>query len=142
MRALRRILVVAVAAVAITVPVAVATIADPFGAPEVSDPILRPWDGTAPVLGADAAGNAYWLSFVRTSGKTQAAVYERCTGGPWRPTLFGPPTNDDLYPLGLKVAANGTAMVIWLVVGSQSSTYYSAVRPPGGAWGAPQVVRS
>ena len=81
------------------------------------------------------------MALVRTHQRQDSGRGVRALpGGPWRPTLFGSPTDDDVYPLGLKVAANGTAMVIWLVVGSQGSTYYSAVRPPGGAWGAPQVV--
>jgi hypothetical protein len=41
----------------------------------------------------------------------------------------------------MKVAANGTAMVVWSVSDSQNVTFYSSVRPPGGgAWGAPQVI--
>src|SRR5215207_4408137 len=119
---------------------ALAATADPFGAPEVSDPILRPLDFAAPVLGADAAGNAYWLSFVRNNGQSQAAVYERCAGGPWQPALLGPVVSSDVWPVGLKVAANGTAMVVWRVVSQQSTTLYSAVRPAGGAWGAPQTI--
>ena len=139
MRALRRILVTVLVGL-IAVPAAVAMTADPFGSPEVVDPTYWPSEFASPVLGADAAGRAYWLSFVRNDdGDDQPVVYERC-GGQWQPAPLVAPVEDDLFNVGLKVAANGTAMAVWYVSGSQSATFYSAVRPPGGAWGEPQVV--
>src|SRR4051812_29652364 len=111
---MRRLLVIVVLSLIAGVPAALAAMADPFGAPEVSDPILRPIDGVTPVLGADAAGNAYWLSFVGDSnGGRQAAVYQRCSGSPWQPALLGSRVTTDLWPVGLRVAADGTAMAIW-----------------------------
>jgi hypothetical protein len=140
MRALPRILVSSIVAVLIGVPVALAAMADPFGAPEVSDPKWWPSEFASPILRADADGHAYWLSFIRNEdGDDQVAVYERCGGTTWTPTLIGTPA-DNLYVVGMQVAANGTAMVLWSVSTSQSTTFYSAVRPPGGAWGAPQTV--
>ena len=90
---LRRIALVAAIGVLGAVPVALAVSADPFGAPEVVDPILRPLDGVSPVLGADADGNAYWYAFIRDQqSDDQPAVYERCgaTAASWKPTIVGP----------------------------------------------------
>ena len=85
MRAFRRVLVVAVTAVAITVPVAVATIAAPFGPVEVVDPVWKPWDlylEGRPILGVDGVGNALFASTHRTSGDDQVAAVVEARGGP------------------------------------------------------------
>src|SRR5829696_8122931 len=125
---MRRLLVLALVCLTAGASTALAALADPFGVPEVSDPAFRPIDGASPVLGADATGNAYWLSFVRdTNGGTQAAVSQRCSGAPWQPTLLGSRVTTDLWPVGLRVAANGTTMAVWSVVSGQSTTLYSSV---------------
>ena len=83
MRAFRRILVVAVLAVAIAVPVAAATIADPFGAVEVVDPVWRPWDlylEDEPILGVDAAE----MRCSRPSSAPAATIRWRSTSGAGR----------------------------------------------------------
>jgi len=142
MRALRRILVPAVLSVLIAVPVAAAVVADPFGPVEVVHPIWKPWDvflEGAPILGVDASGNALFATVDRTTGDDQVAVYERC-GTTWNRTLVGSPAND-FNGYGLRVAPDGTALVLWRADDAGGTrTYYSSVRPPGGAWGQPQVI--
>ena len=142
MRALRRILVPAVLSVLIAVPVAAAVVADPFGPVEVVHPVWKPWDlylEGGPILGVDASGNALFATFHRTSGDDQVAVYERC-GTAWNRTLVGSPAND-FVGYGLRVAPDGTALVVWRADDAGGTrTYYSSVRPPGGAWGQPQVI--
>ena len=143
MRALRRILVPAVLSVLIAVPVAAAVVvADPFGPVEVVHPVWKPWDiylEGVPILGVDAAGNALFATFHRTNGDDQVAVYERC-GTTWNRTLVGSPANN-FVGYGLRVAPDGTALAVWRADDAGGTlTYYSSVRPPGGAWGQPQVI--
>ena len=40
----------------------------------------------------------------------------------------------------LVVARDGTAMATWRVARRRDARHYSSVRPPGGAWGAPQLI--
>jgi hypothetical protein len=142
MRAFRRIVVPAVLSVLIAVPVAAAVVADPFGPVEVVHPVWKPWDlylEGGPIVGVDSSGNALFATFDRTSGGDQVAVYERC-GNTWSRTLVGAPA-DNFFGYGLRVAPDGTALVVWRADDAGGTrTYYSSVRPPGGAWGQPQVI--
>ena len=125
------------------VPVAVAMIADPFGPPEVVDPVCKPWDLYSeqdPILGVDAAGNALYATFQRDTTamirwpSTSAA--ERRGSGRWsaRPRTTSSGTASEVAP-------DGTAMAVWRADDAGGTqTYYSSVRPPGGAWGTPQVI--
>ena len=113
------------------------------GLPKSCDPDLaKPWDvyRTARCSAPMPPETRYSLSFARTSGETQVAVYERC-GDDVEPDTVGPPANDFLVSLGLKVARrrHRDGRLAGRRRGGRS-TYYSAVRPPGGAWGAPQVI--
>ena len=48
---------------------------------------------------------------------------------------------NNFFGYGLRVAPDGTAMAVWRADDSGGTlTYYSSVRPPGGAWGTPQVI--
>ena len=87
-------------------------------------------------LGVDAAGNALFATFDRaTNGDDQVAVYERC-GTTWNRKLVGSPANN-FFGYGMQVAPDGTAMAVWRADDAGGTlTYYSSVRPPGGAWGS------
>ena len=142
MRTGRRLLLALALTVAVATPAA-ALIADPFGAIEVADPTGRPgeliYDG--PSLAVDGAGNAAWIGYARTSGDDQMAVFERC-GATWQRKLVGTPQENWLGE-GIRVTPDGTAMVVWRGDDAGGTlTHYSSVRPPGGAWGAPQVIVS
>ena len=118
--------------------------ADPFGSPEVVDPDYWPRSlasANAPVLAVDGAGNAMWASFARNDDSDdQMAIYERC-GTAWTRTLLGT-ASDTNRMNGLRVAPDGTAMAVWEDQEQGTVVHYSAVRPPGGAWGAPQTIVS
>ncbi len=142
---LLRIVLIAAVGVLVAVPVAGALMADPFGPIEVADPTWRPrplFVDTAPVLGVDGAGNALLGTLARNAqGDEQLAVYERCGSAPatWTRTLLGTAVKN-FFPVGLKVAKDGTAMGVWRTTVAGVSTHYSSTRPPGGAWGEPQVI--
>jgi hypothetical protein len=143
MRIGRRAVLPVVLALVLGVPVAAAVTADPFGPVEVVDPGGRPGDlvYNGPVVGVDGAGNALWMGYARDpgSGDDQAAVFARC-GGTWTRSLVGAP-QENWSGEGVRVAPDGTAMVVWSADGAGgTTTHYSSVRPPGGAWGAPQVI--
>ena len=77
----------------------------------------------------------------RTSGDDQIAVFERC-GATWQRQLVGTPQENWLGE-GIRVTPDGTAMVVWRGDNAGGTlTHYSSVRPPGGTWGAPQVIVS
>lgn len=139
-----RVVLAFVLAFLIAVPVAVAVTADPFGPIEMIDQGERPGDlvYNGPVLGVDGAGNALWLGYARDShGDDQAEVFERC-GTTWNRSVLGTPQGNWLGE-GIRVAPDGTAMVVWRGDDeNETTTHYSSVRPPGGAWGAPQVIVS
>src|SRR5690348_11222318 len=126
---LRRLLPIVAIVVFGAVPVALA--ADPFGAPEVADPVMRAgfsdFPDDAPVIGVDGAGNAVLASsFHDAKGNEQLAIYGRC-GTTWQRTLLGTATAD-FRGTGLEVARNGTAMVVWREKG-KPDTVYSSERP-------------
>ena len=141
----RRIVLLALLGALCGVPVALAMSADPFGSIEVADPTFRPkprFNDNATVLGVDGAGNALLLTLARNAqGREQLAVYERCGNAPvtWDRTLLGTAVQN-FEPGDLKVARDGTAMASWSVRTGGTITHYSSVRPPGGTWGAPQVI--
>ena len=143
----RRLILMTAIVVLGAVPTALAVSADPFGPVEVADPTWRPgsfFSDASPFVGSDASGNVLLGTIHRDANSDdQFAVYERCGSGPvtWQRTVLTD-VDDGIVPLGLRVAANGTAMAVWSVSGSGSTTHYSAVRPPGGAWGAPQPIMS
>jgi hypothetical protein len=145
MKARRLSLAVAALLTLGAVPVALA--ADPFGAPETADSFFRPgtfFNDASPFFGADASGSVLLATVHRDArSDDQFAVYERCGAAPasWQRTVL---TDNDggIAPIGLRVAANGTAMAVWSVDAGGTIAYHSAVRPPGGAWGAPQVIVS
>ena len=142
MRTGRRLLLAFVLTAVVATP-AVAMIADPFGAIEVADPTGRPGEliYNGPSLAVDGAGNALWIGYARTSGDDQMAVFERC-GASWQRKLVGTPQENWLGE-GIRVTPNGTAMVVWRGDDAGGTlTHYSSVRPPGGVWGAPQVIVS
>lgn len=145
MRSGLRLLLTAALVLTVAAPAAVAMTADPFGTVEVVDPIGRPGDLSAdtPLIGMDGAGNALWVGYARDAGTgdDQVAVFERC-GATWKRSLVGSPQEHWLGE-GLFVAPDGTAMVAWRGDDAAGTpTHYSSVRPPGGAWGAPQVIVS
>ena len=143
MRTGRRLLLAVVLAVVVAAP-AVALTADPFGAVEVADPTGRPGEliYNGPSLAVDGAGNALWIGYAATrSGDDQMAVFERC-GATWQRKLVGTPQENWLGE-GIRVTPDGTAMVVWRGDDAGGTlTHYSSVRPPGGVWGAPQVIVS
>ena len=118
-----------------------------FGPIEVADPTWRPatlFNSESPFGGSDAGGNVLLGTISRdSSSDDQFAVLERCGSAPvtWKRTVLTDIDNE-ITPVGLRVAANGTAMAIWGVSGSGSITHYSSVRPPGGTWGPAQVIVS
>jgi hypothetical protein len=142
---LRRIVLLATLGGLGAVPVALAVSADPFGAIEVADPTFRPkprFNDNATVLGVDGAGSALLATLARNAqGSEQLAVYERCGSAAvtWERTLLGTPVQN-FEPGDLKVARDGTALATWNVDSGGTITHYSSVRPPGGAWGSPQVI--
>jgi hypothetical protein len=125
------------------VPVAVA--ADPFGAVEVADPLYAPGALTVsqPFFGADSTGDTLLASGYRPPGKKdQLAVYERCGGPPavWQRTVLTDAANGVAANHALRVGRDGTAMVAWNVTEGGMYKHYSRTRPPGGAWGEPQLI--
>ena len=109
-----------------------------FGSPETVDPghRLNEYDIDARVLVADAAGRAM-VESVDNAGQ-HLVVLDRCGSG-WTPTPVSP-KSQDVFPLGLAVTPGGTAMAMWRVQEGNTTNVYSSVRPPGGAWGAPELV--
>jgi hypothetical protein len=112
---------------------------------EQSDPNWRVGAGFEPgsnQLVVDGAGRAVWASFVRDSqGDEQMAVYERCgTPAAWQQRLLGVPAGE-LFPGGIAGNAGGDVLAVWEVSnGGGSTTFFSASRTAGGAWGAPQEI--
>ena len=143
---LRRIVLVAAVGGLVAVPVALAVSADPFGPIEVADPTWRPrplFNDDAPVLGVDGAGNALLgdvrprCAGQRSAGRVRAlreragdvaAHAARTRGQQLRPGRAEGRAGRD------RDGASGVSTVAGRL------THYSSVRPPGGAWGAPQVI--
>jgi hypothetical protein len=88
------------------------------------------------VLAADAAGHATLLSVQNTPERLVA--FDRCGSG-WTKTPVSP-VSDEVWPIGLKVTPSGTAMAVWQIHESGDDNVYSSVRPPGGSWGAPELL--
>jgi hypothetical protein len=109
-----------------------------FGPTETIQPghRLNEYDIEGRVLAADGAGRAMVLS-IDNPGQ-HMVVLDRCGTG-WTPTPISP-KSEELYPIGLAVTPGGTAMAVWRARVSGVDTIYSSVRPPGGAWGTPEVV--
>ena len=109
-----------------------------FGPPETvqAGHRLNEYDIHARVLVADAAGRAMVLS-IDDAGQ-HLVVLDRCGNG-WTPTPVSP-KSDDISPLGLAVTPGGTAMAMWRAHVGGTDNVYSSERPPGGAWGAPELV--
>jgi hypothetical protein len=106
-----------------------------FNPPEPVDPDRRLGEVKYRVLAADGAGRATLISVQNTPQRLVA--FDRCGSG-WTKTPVGPVSND-VFPLGLAVTPNGTAMAVWSIKENKTNIY-SSVRPPGGAWGPPELL--
>ena len=142
---LRRIALAIALIVFGVVPAAVALTADPFGPVEVADPTWHPGSffngGQRPFVGADGAGNVLLATAFRSGGNDQLAVYERCGAGPvtWQRTVLTSAAKG-VESQSMRVARDGTAMVVWRVSEGGTQKHYSRTRPPGGAWEEPQEI--
>ena len=145
---LRRMLAVLAIVVFGGVPAALAVSADPFGAGGGRRPDLASGDEfindgrRSP--GRTARGTCCWDVFRDASSDDQLAVYERCGSGPvtWQRTVLtdGDRRRDARRACGSR--ATGPRWRRGASTGGGTIRHYSSVRPPGGAWGAPQLIVS
>ena len=87
-------------------------------------------------------GTPCWPRRTGIRAATTVAVYERCGAGPatWQRTVLTDATDGVAPTHSLRVGRDGTAMVVWRVTEGGTPKHYSRTRPPGGAWGAPQLI--